>query len=170
MGALAAPLGTVLVVRDSKRGRESASEERAAAALLAQLRRVRLDDAFLTEQRASTEFLEECATAVLAFRDREVRTRLRDSVRIIINAPGVARTTNAEFHTYRAYEVAFEDIWQCLEARLDRKKPPKPSREWTAARKDLYAYLGVAADEFDATEAAHEEEQEELNSRYSNLF
>lgn len=169
VGALAGLLGTVLVVRDSRRGRESAAEERAAAALLAQLRRVRVDPEFLEDQRAATEFLEECMTAVLAFRDRDVRKRLRTSVSIISSARPVARMVNAEFHTYRAYEVAFHDIWRCLEARLDRRKLPQPRQEWKAASEGLHGWLGDARDEFDAIEEGWDEEQAELNARLSDL-
>jgi hypothetical protein len=169
VGALAGLLGTVLVVRDSRRGRESAAEERAAAALLAQLRRVRVDPDFLKDQRAATEFLEECMTAVLAFRDRDVRMRLRTSVGIISSAHPVARMVHAEEHTYQAYEVAFHDIWRCLEARLDRRKLPKPRQEWKAASESLHGWLGDARDEFDAIEEAWDEEQAELNARLSDL-
>jgi hypothetical protein len=168
VGALVALLGTLLIVRDSRRARELATEERAAAALLAQLRHVRHDPLILDDERAAIDFTEECMTAVLAFRDREVRKRLTASVGIIAAAPKTARTTGTEFHASLPQGIAFRDVWRCLERRLDRRKLPKPSAEWTSARDNLHAFLWKAEEEFDAAERAHDEEREDFNYRMSN--
>ncbi|MGV2914539.1 hypothetical protein [Streptomyces alfalfae] len=169
VGALAALLGTLLIVRDSRRARESAAEERAAAALLTQLRRVRLDPDFLRDEGAALEFLEECMTSVLAFRDREVRNRLRTSVGMISTAYPIARDLSAQNHVEPVYGLAFHDIWRCLEARLDRRRLPRPRKAWTEASTNLHSWLGEARDEFDAIEEAWDAQQLEMNERLRGL-
>lgn len=161
VGALLALLGTYLVVRDTRRGRESASEEAAAATLLTQLRRVRRDPDFLLGSQERDDFTEECLTAVLAIRDAKVRQRLTASLDMITNARRVANIHGEGWLDDEVYKLAFRDIRACLEARLDRKRLPRPSDNWREARDNLMGFLGGLADAFNEAENAWEAEREE---------
>lgn len=165
VGALLALLGNYLVVRDTRRGRETASEERAAATLLTQLRRVRADPRFLLNVPEQQVFTEECLTAVLAFRDRQVRQRLTASIDMITNARAVANQHGQGWMDEQVYNLAFADIRACLEARLDRARLPKPDSDWRVAQRSLYAYVGNLVEELNAAEEAADQEREEFLDR-----
>lgn len=162
VGAVVALIGTVLVVRDTRRGRESSSEEKAAAGLLTQFRRVRLDPSFLDDQRANTDFVEECLAHVLAFRDEAVRKRLATSVGIIASSSTAARIVNAEFHASDARSIAFADARRCMEARLDRKRLPKPDDDWMRAKTNLLSYLRDLDAELEAAEGEADRQREDF--------
>ncbi len=165
VGALLALFGNYLVIRDTRRGRETASEERAAATLLTQLRRVRADPRFLLVIPEKEVFTEECLTAVLAFRDREVRRRLTASIDLITNARAVANQHGEGWLDEQVYNLAFADIRACLEARLDRTRLPKPDADWRAATANLYAYLRGLARQFQDAELEADREREEYIDR-----
>lgn len=170
VGALVALIGTVLVIRDTRRGREAAVEEKAAAALLAQLRRVRLEEVPLNSVQAYTVFAEECLTHILSFRDARVRRRLTGSVDIIARMRYVATelVPNAEWLSDDAVEAAFRDVRLVLEARLDRRRRlPKPERVWTEASRDTVAYLGGLLERWEEVEAEEEQEREEREHRWA---
>lgn len=165
VGALLALLGTYLVVRDTRRGREMASEEKAAAALLAQLRRARFEEPGDTI-REYTLFTEECLTSVLSFRDARVRKRLTASVDIIARARFVARQHDAGWMSEETVDAAFRDVREVLEARLDRaRRLPKPSLEWLGAAGGLAAHFGALSEMWADLEEADDEERMAFNYR-----
>ncbi|MFC8332720.1 hypothetical protein [Streptomyces olivaceus] len=170
VGALLALLGTYLIVRDTRRGRETASEEKAAASLLTQLRRVRVDPTFLNAEGARDDFTEECLTAVLAFRDAKVRQRLTASVDMITNARRVASIHGEGWLDSQVYTTAFRDVRRCLEARLDRKRLPRPEKDWSAARDNLMSFMSALVAEYNAAEEAWDQERDEDLNREIDRF
>lgn len=168
VGAVVALLGTLLGIRDTKRGRESASEEKAAATLLKQLSRVRANPKFLEDHRAAEDFEEECLAAVLAFRDPKVRDRLTRSTHIITHARRWAWTSDTKVLVPEAYRIASRDIRRCLEARLDGKRLPAPAPDWISADDNLSGFLEKLADDLDAAERAADAEREEFLDRETN--
>ncbi|KRC95373.1 MULTISPECIES: hypothetical protein [unclassified Streptomyces] len=104
-------------------------------------------------------FSDDCMTAVFAFRDRRVRARLAASVHMITRAamlqPGVG---DESFIAVQA--LAQHDIRECLEARLDRKRLPKPSDDWHRAHKSLAEFMEGAQEEMEQALIAFEAEQE----------
>ncbi|MET7720695.1 hypothetical protein [Streptomyces mirabilis] len=159
LGAVIALLGNFLVVRDTHWGRVSASEEKAAAALLTQLRRLRLEQDLLHDRRNMIEFTEECLAAVLAFRDHRVRARLTASVDLITHASRLAPAVASEEAELVAHHIAFEDIRACLEARMDRRRLPKPAEDWAYATSEIGVFLAAAATGIEEAERRAERER-----------
>ncbi|MFF8786722.1 hypothetical protein [Streptomyces sp. NPDC015125] len=163
LGAVIALLGNVFVVRDTRWGRVSASEEKAAATLLTQLRRIRADERFLHEYDKRFNFNEDCLTAIFAFRDRRVRDRLSRSIYVITEASQYRRMFGEE-GTLEAIRLAAVDIRLCLMARLDRKRPPKPSPDWSEAVTSLHNFTSLKQEEFEEAERHSEIEREEAGT------
>ncbi|MGW7351588.1 hypothetical protein [Streptomyces sp. NPDC054784] len=141
LGAAIALYGTLLVVRDTRKGRRQAAEQAGAAQLLAQLRAVRADPDTVRDRAARVEFEEECLAGVLAIRDRALRKRLTASVTLVAHA-----STNGEYLQDDTDEsagsllfLARQDVRRCLEARLDGERAPEPVPRWTRA---VEAYEG----------------------------
>lgn len=148
LGAVIALLGNYFVIRDTRWGREATEEQKAAVTLLGLLRRMRVEGRRLSGWYEQEEFSEDCMTSVFAFRDRRVRTRLSTSVHLITRA-AMARDTHGDEAMLAVTHVAVHDIRECLEARLDRKRLPKPSPEWTKANNDLDGFMAHAQTEMD---------------------
>jgi hypothetical protein len=166
IGSGIALIGTFITTRDTRWGRISASEERAAATLLAQLRRVRQEPELLKTWRGRTDFTEECLTAIFAFRDRRVRARLTTSVDMLVQCANLSESHGYEYEVEKVQHLAFSDIRQCLEARLDRKRLPKPEDRWVeAAPPNLADYLAKWEAVASEAELAAEADQEETRYR-----
>lgn len=159
LGAVIALLGNVLIVRDTRWARVSTSEEKAAAALLAQLRRTRTDERFLHDVDNRFTFTEDCLAAVFAFRDRRVRDRLTRSVYVIAEANELRHMFGQE-GALVASRLAAVDIRVCLMARLDRKRLPNPSVDWTQAASALPEFISRTQEEFEEAERRSDIERE----------
>ncbi|MFF3451525.1 hypothetical protein ACFYXJ_30780 [Streptomyces sp. NPDC002667] len=128
LGAVIALFGNYFVIRDTRWGREAAEEQKAAVTLLGLLRRMRDQGRSLTGWYEQEQFSEDCMTSVFAFRDRRVRTRLAASVHLITRA-AMTRHAYGDEAMLAVTHVAAHDIRECLEARLDRRRLPKPNDE-----------------------------------------
>lgn len=166
IGSGIALVGTFVTMRDTRWGRIAASEERAAAALLAQLRRVRHEPAVLRTWRGRADFTEECLTAIFAFRDRRLRARLTTSVDMLAQCGELVDRHDYAYVDENIRQLAFEDVRLCLEARLDRKRLPKPRPEWVAvAPPNLAAYMASEEKRIGEAELTAEAEREDLRYR-----
>jgi hypothetical protein len=159
LGAVIALFGNYIVVRDTRWGRVAASEEKAAATLITQLRRVRLDHSYLHDHRVRFDFSEDCLAAVLAFRDHRVRARLGKSIWLITQGSEWRRIHGGEAEL-TAHNVAVTDIRRVLEARLDGKRLPKPADAWILASTDLGEFLEQAQATFEEAERIAEVQRE----------
>lgn len=148
LGAVIALLGNYFVIRDTRWGREAAEEQKAAVTLLGLLRRMRVERRRLTGWFEQEEFTEDCMTSVFAFRDRRVRRRLTASIDLITSA-AMARDTHGDDAMLAVTHVAMRDIRECLEARLDRKRLPKPSADWARANSNLDDFMTHALAELE---------------------
>ncbi|NUK86798.1 hypothetical protein [Streptomyces lunaelactis] len=108
---------------------------------------------------AQFEFTEDCLTAVLAFRDRRVRARLSASVHMIVGA-SMARGMHGDESVTAVHHLSHNDIRQCLEARLDRTRLPKPKADWTEASESPHEYMYRAQQEMEAALEAFDLENE----------
>ncbi|WP_282790877.1 hypothetical protein [Streptomyces sp. CC224B] len=136
LGAVIALVGNYFVVRDSRWGREAAAEQQAAAKLRAILRSVHLGDRSVRGYNHQLRFTEDCYVEIFSFRHRQVRERLSTSIVMYMNATVSPRVAGPEAALY-AQHIALLDVHEVLEARLDRKRLPRPHPEWVAATKDL---------------------------------
>ncbi|MDX3263469.1 hypothetical protein PV336_30390 [Streptomyces sp. MI02-2A] len=159
LGAVIALLGNYFVIRDTRWGREGAEERKAAVTLLGHLRRMRAEGRSLAGWYEQEQFSEDCMTSVFAFRDRRVRMRLTASVQLITRA-AMARHAHGDEARLAVTHLAAYDIRECLEARLDRKRLPKPDNEWTQANNDLHAFMARAQADTEEALLALEVEQE----------
>ncbi|MFJ2185947.1 hypothetical protein ACIOJG_35680 [Streptomyces anulatus] len=166
IGSGIALIGTFVTMRDARWGRTLATEEKAAAALLAQLHRLRHDDRLLRDHRASVDFVEDCLSAVLAFRDTRVRMRLTASLELIVDCDRWAHVHDTHDAAYQVRQLVHHHIRECIEARLDRKRLPKPPLTWDEVLGDPAGYLTQTQHEIDAAMAAHDVEQEEAAARW----
>ncbi|MFJ6792225.1 hypothetical protein [Streptomyces angustmyceticus] len=166
IGSGIALIGTFITTRDAQWGRTLATEQKAAAALLAQLHRLRQDRGILRNHQTSVDFTEDCLSAVLAFRDGRVRKRLTDSLDTLIQADHWAHVFGHHDAAFDVQQMMFLDIRQSIEARLDRKRLPKPAASWDEAVSNLIEYMEGTQHEIDAAFAAHDAEQEEAAVRW----
>jgi len=158
--------GSLSLTTDPDREGERVSQQASPrGTFLTQLRRVRVDDTFLSHEPSNVEFTEECLAAILAIRSRDVRQRLTSSIDIIANAQRSAWMPGADCHVPDAHRVAFRDVRVCLEARLDQKRLPKPHPDWIAASKHLIGFLGSLAEELEAAERQADAERDESLDR-----
>ncbi|MDX3119383.1 hypothetical protein [Streptomyces scabiei] len=159
LGAVIALLGNYFVIRDTRWGREAAEEQKAAVTLLAIMRTLHYEGRKLRGWYEQQNFSDDCMTAVFAFRDRRVRARLSASVHMITSAAMLRHSFGDEsFIAVRA--LAQQDIRDCLEARLDRKRLPKPSDNWRWADKSLDEFMEGAQEEMEHALIAFEVAQE----------
>ncbi|WP_329434041.1 hypothetical protein OG564_17695 [Streptomyces sp. NBC_01280] len=168
IGSGLALIGTFLTVRDSRWGRTLATEEKASAILLAQLRRLRHEDRLLQDHRAGVDFMEDCLSAILAFRDSRVRRRLTASLNLLVDSDQWARSLQAADAAFSLNQMVHHHIRECIEARLDRKRLPDPPPSWAEARGGLVDYLTRTQDDIDAAMEAHEVEREEAAARWES--
>ncbi|WP_167503913.1 hypothetical protein [Streptomyces malaysiensis] len=166
IGSGLALIGTFVTMRDARWGRTLATEEKAAAALLAQFHRLRHDDRLLRDHRASGDFIEDCLSAVLAFRDTRVRMRLTASLDLIVECDRWAHIHDAHDAAYRVRQMVYRHTRECIEARLDRKRLPKPPLIWDEVSGDPAGYLIGTQHEIDAEMEALAIEQEEAATRW----
>ncbi|WP_329285461.1 hypothetical protein [Streptomyces sp. NBC_00691] len=163
VGALVALLGTWITIRETRRGRVTASEEKASEQLFELLKRLRQDPESLRDVRALEDFEETYRAAVFAFRDPKVRNRLTQSLTAILQGRHLAFTPEMRYHLADLDRVMARDIRQTLTVRLDGKRLPKPEEDWVRATTDVVDYLEKWAAAMEAAELQAEEERERLD-------
>jgi hypothetical protein len=162
LGAVIALLGNYFVVRDSRWGREAAAEQQAAAKLLAILRPVRMGDRRLNGWMPQWEFTEDCYAIIFSFRDRKVRQRLNSSIHMITGASRLRHLAGDEA-VIQVQALAIEDVRDVMEARLDRKRLPQPSKGWSFASRNLLDAMQHHQEEMEEALRNFEREQEAMD-------
>ncbi|MFB6556166.1 hypothetical protein [Streptomyces sp. NPDC056405] len=162
LGAVIALLGNYFVIRDSRWGRVAAAEQQAAAKLLTVLRPVRMGDRRLNGWFPQWEFTEECYAIIFDFRDGKVRSRLNASISMIASAAEYRDAVGDE-GIIQVQALAIEDVRSVLEARLDRKRLPQPTKAWTWASRNVLDAMEHHREEMEEALRNLEREQEAMD-------
>ncbi|MFC8886381.1 hypothetical protein ACFT54_10275 [Streptomyces cinereoruber] len=160
VAALLTLLGAWLTTREAKKGRVAASEEKASAVLLGLLKGLREDPQCLQGIRERRDFEENYLATVFAFRDPKVRDRLQRSLDAILTSRLVAYEPELREEYPALDRVVARDVRECLIARIDGKRLPKPTEEWTYATAHAVAYLRKQAASMEAAERQADEDRE----------